>query len=96
MNGALLIDCDSKIPNLALMHISAWRKSEGLETGWNVQDPSEVWASIVFEKNKHMADGLKFLYPNAMIDIGGGGIRLSQASAGGSGSHDARLLHLPR
>lgn len=95
MNGALLIDCDSKIPNLALMHISAWRKSEGLETGWNVQDPSEVWASIVFEKNKHMADGLKFLYPNAMIDIGGG-IRLSQASAGGSGSHDARLLHLPR
>lgn len=73
MNGALLIDCDSKIPNLALMHISAWRKSEGLETGWNVQDPSEVWASIIFEKNKHMADGLKFLYPNAMIDIGGGG-----------------------
>ena len=73
MNGALLIDCDSKIPNLALMHISAWRKSEGLETGWNVKDPSEVWASIVFEKNKHMADGLKFLYPNAMIDIGGGG-----------------------
>lgn len=70
---ALLIDVDSKIPNLALMHISAWRRSEGLETGWDVEDPDEVWASIVFEKNRHACDGLAEKYPNAKIDIGGGG-----------------------
>lgn len=76
MPGALLIDCDSKIPNLALMHISAWRKSEGLETGWNIRDPDEVWASIIFEKNRHMADGLQYIYPNAKIDIGGGAMTI--------------------
>ena len=28
MSGALLIDVDSIIPNLALMHISTWRRPE--------------------------------------------------------------------
>lgn len=71
--GALLVDVDSTIPNLALMHISAWRKSEGIRTGWHISDPAEVWASCIFHKNKHLTDGLRFMYPNAKIDIGGGG-----------------------
>ena len=74
--GALLIDVDSTIPNLALMHISTWRKSEGIPTGWNIKDPAEVWASCIFHKNRHKTDGLRFLYPDAKIDIGGGGIDL--------------------
>lgn len=74
MTKALLIDVDSVIPNLALMHISAWRKSLGIETGFNIPDPDEVWASCVFHKNKHKMDGLKFWYPNAKIDLGGGGV----------------------
>ena len=74
MDGALLVDIDSTIPNLALMHISTWRKSEGIRTGFNISDPSEVWASVIFHKNKHLVDGLKWMYPQAKIDIGGGGV----------------------
>lgn len=71
MSGALLIDVDSKFPNLALMHISTWRKSLGIETGFNITDPDEVWASVVFKWNRHKVDGLRYFYPNARIDIGG-------------------------
>lgn len=74
MGGALLIDIDSTIPNLALMHISTWRKTEGLETGFRISDPEEVWASVVFHKNRHLVDGLRWIYPTAKIDIGGGGV----------------------
>lgn len=74
----LLVDVDSTIPNLALMHISMWKKSEGHEVGFNVTDPDEVFASIVFKKNKHLADGLQFYYPNAKIDIGGSGVSLTK------------------
>lgn len=72
MNGALLVDVDSTIPNLALMHISAWRKSLGIETGFDIPDPEEVWASVVFSWNRHKVYGLKMCYPDARIDIGGG------------------------
>lgn len=72
----LLIDVDSTIPNLALMKISAWKKSLGYEVGFNVNDPDEIYASCVFDRNKHKLDGLEFLYPNAYIDRGGGGYDL--------------------
>lgn len=79
MTGALLVDVDrSSFPNLALMHISTWRKNAGLECGFNINDPSEIWASCVFKANRHKADGLKFLYPDAKIDIGGSGISLTK------------------
>lgn len=74
MTKALLVDVDSVIPNLALMHISTWRKSLGIETGFSIPDPDEVWASCIFHKNKHKLDGLQFWYPNAKIDLGGGGM----------------------
>ncbi len=67
----LLIDVDSTIPNLALMKISAWKKSLGYEVGFNVNDPDEIYASYVFDKNKHKLDGLEFIHPNAYIDRGG-------------------------
>lgn len=72
----MLVDVDSTIPNLALMHISTWKKSEGHEVGFNVSDPDEVWASCVFSWNKHRVDGLKAFYPGAKINIGGSGINL--------------------
>lgn len=75
--GALLVDVDSTIPNLALMHISTWRKSEGIPTGFHIQDPSEVWASVIFDWNRHKVDGLRFWYSNAIINIGGSGISYS-------------------
>ena len=76
MSGALLIDVDSVIPNLALMHISAWRKSLGIPAGFDIDDPDEVWASIVFKAHSHLADGLQHYYPDAKIDVGGGGYDL--------------------
>ena len=74
----LLIDVDSTIPNLALMHISTWKKKLGNIVGFNIAEPDEVYASCIFKKNRHLVDGLKFYYPNAEIDIGGGGIDLSK------------------
>jgi len=74
----LLIDVDSKIPNLALMKISAYHKAKGDNIGFcNTDEPDKVYASVVFKKNKHMVDGLKFFYPNAEIVIGGSGYDLT-------------------
>lgn len=69
----LLIDVDSTIPNLALMKISTWKKSLGYEVGFNVDNPDEIYASIIFDKDKHKTDGLEYLYPNSIINRGGGG-----------------------
>lgn len=68
---ALLVDIDSKFPNLALMHISTWKKAQGYEVGFNISDPDEVWASVIFGWNRHKVDGLKMFYPDAKVDIGG-------------------------
>lgn len=80
MTGALLIDVDSSIPNLALMHISTWRKSLGIETGFRISDPDEVWASVIFSWNRHKVDGLSFFYPGAKIDLGGGPLTSTRGS----------------
>lgn len=75
----LLIDVDSIIPNLALMHLSTFYKSRGgNQVGFNISDPDKVYASIIFSKNRHLCDGLKFLYPNAEINIGGSGYDLKK------------------
>lgn len=74
----LLIDADSTIPNLALMKISAYHKSKGDTVGFNIADPDKVYCSIIFKKNRHMADGLRFLYPDAELDIGGSGYDLKK------------------
>lgn len=75
-DGVLLVDIDSTIPNLALMHISTWKKAQGYKVGFNIPDPAEVYASVVFDWNRHKTDGLRFMYPEAKIDVGGGGIDL--------------------
>lgn len=79
----LLIDVDSLIPNLALMHISTWKKEQGNEVGFNISDPDEIYASCVFRKNRHLVDGLRFFYPEAKIDIGGTGADLRKALPNG-------------
>lgn len=73
----LLIDVDSTIPNLALMKISAYYKSIGHEVGLvGLDNPDIVYASIIFKKNRHKVDGLRFFYPEADIIIGGSGYDL--------------------
>lgn len=72
----LLVDVDSKIPNLALMKLSAWHKARGDDVGFAVSYPDIVYASVIFKKNRHKVDGLKFFFPDAEIIIGGPGYDL--------------------
>ena len=74
----LLVDVDSKIPNLALMKISAWHKKQGDETGFDISNPDKVYISCIFQKNKGQAKGIAKFYPDAKIDIGGSGINLKK------------------
>lgn len=76
MKKVLLVDVDSKIPNLALMKISAYHKSIGDIVGFNVSDPDIVYASIVFTKNHWKGNGIKSMYPDAQVFIGGSGFDL--------------------
>lgn len=70
-----LIDVDSKIPNLALMKLSAYHKKKGDTVGFNLINPDKIYASIVFRRNKGKAnngtiDGVKRVF-------GGSGYSLS-------------------
>jgi len=73
----LLVDVDSKIPNLALMKISAYHKQRGDEVGFDIDDPDIVYVSVIFKKNKWKAEAVKTFYPNAEIYIGGTGYDLT-------------------
>jgi len=74
----LLVDVDSKIPNLALMKISAWHKLQGDDVGFAIENPDKVYISCIFTKNKGQARGVATYYPDAEIDIGGSGIDLKK------------------
>ena len=74
MAKILLIDVDSKIPNLALMQISAYHKAKGHEVRFNMDDPDIVYISCIFKKNGGDAKGIAQFYPNAKVHIGGSGI----------------------
>jgi len=74
----LLLDIDSRIPNLALMKLSAYHKKLGDHVGFNTENPDKIYASIIFKKNIHDLDGLKWFYPNTEIDIGGSGYDLTK------------------
>jgi len=70
----LLIDVDSKIPNLALMNISAYHKKKGDIVGFNIDEPDVVYISCVFTKNKEQALGIQYFYPDSKVYIGGSGV----------------------
>jgi hypothetical protein len=81
----LLIDVDSRIPNLALMKISAWHKEHDdnvlLLHGSQIvlsDKPNKVYASIIFKKNAHALDHLSSAYPDIDINIGGSGYDLKK------------------
>lgn len=74
----LLVDIDSKIPNLALMKVASYYRGQGAVVGFNIPDPDKVYASVIFKPNAHRVDGLRVFYPNADIDIGGCGYSLTK------------------
>lgn len=75
----LLYQLDGKIPNLALMRISAHHKRQGdevelrragnltaIERGlWD--SPDRVYASLIFERSRPLAERLREIYPEAII-----------------------------
>jgi hypothetical protein len=73
-----LVDVDSKIPNLALMKISAYHKENGDKVGFDIPDPDKVYASVIFTKNAWKARALQFMFPGIPIDLGGSGIDLNK------------------
>ena len=46
----LLIQYDGKMPNLALMKLSAWHKQQGDEIGFNIADPDKIYISTIGDK----------------------------------------------
>lgn len=67
----LLIPIDGKIPNLAIMKLSAWHKAQGDDVGLRMTDPEKIYVSVIFEKNLHLAQGIHKFYPGVDIEIGG-------------------------
>ena len=70
----LLIDFDSKIPNLALMKLSAYLKEQGDKVGFDIEDPDLVYVSVIFQRNKAQARGLRQMFPEAEVQLGGPGM----------------------
>jgi hypothetical protein len=65
------------MPNLSLMKIAAHHKALGDNVSfYNTDSPDIIYASVIYQKNKHLVDGLKFFYPDAEIVIGGSGYNL--------------------
>lgn len=70
----LLVQVDGKMPNLALMKISAYHKYNGHEVGWAFANPDKVYVSCVFSQNLPHAKGISQFYPDAEFHIGGPGL----------------------
>jgi len=69
----LLIAPDSKLPNLALMKLSAYHQAQGDTIGFHIPDPDIVYGSIIFHKNKGWAEQWKRMYPDSAVIVGGPG-----------------------
>lgn len=73
--NVLLIDIDSKFPNLALMKLSAYHKKKGDRVFLNAGcRPDKTYISCIFTKNGAQAKGIKTFYPDAVL--GGTGVSL--------------------
>lgn len=68
-----MIDVDSKLPNLALMKISAHHKKLGDQVGINIGDPDLVYVSCIFKKNKPQVKGIQTMF-DCPVMFGGYGI----------------------
>ena len=75
----LLLNIDSKLPNIALKKIEMWHKQQGDEIVWDMPMllgiADRAYASCIFTKNKGIADNYKGLNPELIV--GGTGYDLS-------------------
>lgn len=79
--SALFVPLDGKLPNLALMRISAWERSRGTEVIWRdhapvrdlfTRDFDRVYGSAIFDTSVRAVALLKQTYPHAIIGGSGG------------------------
>jgi len=74
----LLVDVDSKMPNLALMKISAWHKSNGDSVALRQTcKPDKVYISCIFSRNRSKALGIAKWF-TCPVEIGGYGVNDAQ------------------
>lgn len=71
----LLLNIDSKLPNIALKKIEMWHKQRGDEIIWDMPmmlgGTDRAYASCVFTKNRHKLENYKNLSPDLIV--GGSG-----------------------
>lgn len=70
----LLVQADGKLPNLALMKLSAHHKARGDTVGFHISKPRRVYVSCIFSKSVAQARGVARFYPDAEFEIGGPGL----------------------
>jgi len=93
-NYALLFHLDGKLPNLAMMRLSAHLKAQGTDvvfrrggdperTFWELgNEPSAVYASAIFQSTRPVAERLACVYPQAVIGGTGYDLALTLESLG--------------
>lgn len=84
----LLIDVDSTIPNIPLMKLSAYWRAKGEEV--YLQTPQKetvipddiyfdrVYISVIFKRNRWLAEAYAHKYDDSIVDIGGSGYDLKK------------------
>ena len=71
----LLVDLDSRIPNLALMKLSSYYKGQGHDVGLKIANPDLIIISAIFQKNRRKAQELKeFWSVDREVEVGGPGM----------------------
>jgi hypothetical protein len=83
-----LIDIDSTMPNVALMKLAMYHRQRGdivtFSKGVNApicnegSEPDKVYASIIFQWNRHVLDNFGWNYHGIELDIGGSGYDLKK------------------
>jgi len=75
MDKVLLLNIDSKLPNIALHKIALYHKRQGDDVLWgspmDIYTADKIYASCIFTKNKYKVDNLLGLRPD--IIVGGTG-----------------------
>jgi len=75
MSTVLLVNIDSKLPNIALKKIEMWHKAQGDEVIWDMPillgRIDKSYASCIFTKNRHIVADYKGLCPDLIA--GGSG-----------------------
>ena len=66
-----LVQIDGKYPNLALMKLSSYHRSQGDQVGLNLGSPDLIYVSCIFSQNLSQAQGVGLFYPQAEVIVGG-------------------------